>query len=221
MSMINFVSHCDGKELNALQLTQQHVIGIFQYPLHTNPHNFQFGKYNTCPLTSKAVDAIAHNLIRNGIKTHSSDMLVPVLLKRSWIQPPQQPITEFNPLTPIDEYPPLEITPFAKMLSHANMLHILNGHHRYQALQRAEMMCTEGMSRLDEQIERLEVKIQQDTLNASLGLELEVLKEDHACLKTYLMSYDNKWLVIVYDQGKLYSSLVTLCMVFTESLLYL
>ncbi|KAF8324675.1 uncharacterized protein EI90DRAFT_3157239 [Cantharellus anzutake] len=184
----------------AADAAEGHIIGIFQYQLRTNPYNFTFGSFNTRPLNKKATESIAQDLIQKGIKATTAEFMIPVLIKRSFVQIPTKGlVTKFTHRS-VPEYPSLSLTDEGTKVAAAGMISILNGRHRWEAMKLAFQICNDEIPRLEAELATLKKQLESDRDNGRLKQLRNECRDDLERRKTYLDVHDDKWVVIVYDQ---------------------
>ena len=140
-------------------------------------------------------------MIAHGIKT-TENFIVPVLIKKSFIRTPRKndARTEFTSHK-LNDYPLLELTEDGLNAARAGFVHILNGRHRHEAVKIASEKCRTDLPQLASELSEANWRVRQNPNDSKSKQAVIMLTETIQQYKKYVKDYDDKWLVVVYDQG--------------------
>ncbi|KAF8324683.1 uncharacterized protein EI90DRAFT_3019441 [Cantharellus anzutake] len=126
--------------------------------------------------------------------------MIPVLIKRSFVQlPTDGMMTRFDHRS-MAQYPKLELTDKGSKASTAGMIPILNGRHWWEAMKIAFRMCNDEIPKLKMELAGVEKQLKSEPENLHLKHLSQEYCSDLEQQQLYLEKYDDKWLVIAYDQ---------------------
>ncbi|KAF8315515.1 uncharacterized protein EI90DRAFT_3135178 [Cantharellus anzutake] len=137
------------------------------------------------------------------------DFMIPILIKKSFIQlPTDNLITTATDDQSIDQHPILCLMDEGAKAGAVGMIPILNGHHRWEAMKMAFQICNNEIPKLETELASWE---KQSTANPH-NMQLKDFVDDCCSAskqrKSFLDKYDDRWLVIVYDQETIEKELV-------------